>query len=329
MIISRTPFRISFAGGGSDLPAYYHQSPGAVLSTSINKYMYIVIHPFFYRNQIQLKYSKTELVNSIKEISHPIFREVLSTYELSGVDINSIADIPSGTGLGSSSAFTVGLLNAARAYLYIPSSGMQLAKMACEIEIEKLGGSIGKQDQYAVAFGGLNFITFNIDDTVNVEKVIMKPEKKAELEENLHMIYIGGQHSACTILTKQSMGMSNNSKFSIQGEMVKLAHQLKKTLESNEIDNFGHILHEGWLLKKSITEGISNSFIDSVYKRGIEAGATGGKLLGAGGAGFILFYCPKERKEEFKLKMADFEEMHFNFDNTGSNIIYIGNNERR
>ena len=178
MIISRTPFRVSFAGGGSDIPSFYRKSAGAVLSTSIDKYMYIAIHPYFEKDKIQLKYSKTEQVDCIENIQHPIFREVLKTYGLTGVDLNSIADIPSGTGLGSSSSFTVGLLNAVRAYLGKATSGEKLGELACDIEINKVGSPIGKQDQYAAACGGLNFITFYGDETVNVEKIVMQPKKK-------------------------------------------------------------------------------------------------------------------------------------------------------
>src|SRR5574344_2153898 len=213
MIISRTPFRISFAGGGSDLPSFYHRETGAVLSTSIDKYMYIAIHPFFDKNKIQLKYSKTELIDNIADIKHPIFREVLNMYDLKGVDVNSIADIPSGTGLGSSSSFTVGLLNAVRTCLGKATSGEKLGKLACEVEIEKVGSPIGKQDQYAAACGGLNFITFYGDESVNVEKIIMSHQKKKELESNLYMFYVGGEHSANEILKVQSNAMSSEEKF--------------------------------------------------------------------------------------------------------------------
>lgn len=324
MIISRTPFRISFAGGGSDLPSYYRREPGAVLSTSIDKYMYIAIHPFFDKNKIQLKYSKTELVDNISEIKHPIFREVLAMYNLKGVDLNSIADVPSGTGLGSSSSFTVGLLNAVRAYLGKATSGHRLGELACDVEINKVGSPIGKQDQFAAACGGLNFITFYGDETVNVEKIIMDPKRKKQLEENLIMVYIGGKHSANDILRSQQKAISGDEKFNTQKEMVGLAYQLKESLESNNIDDFGQILNEGWILKKSLTSGISSSHIDDIYSKGISAGATGGKLLGAGGAGFILFYCPKDRQGEFRSEMKDFDEMRFSFDNFGSKIIYVG-----
>lgn len=324
MIISRTPFRISFAGGGSDMPAFYKRETGAVLSTSIDKYMYIAIHPFFDKNKIQLKYSKTEQVDSISDIKHPIFREVLNMYDLKGVDLNSIADIPSGTGLGSSSSFTVGLLNAVRTYLGKATSGEKLGQLACDVEINKVGSPIGKQDQYAAACGGLNFITFYGDETVNVEKIIMNPQKKRELDENLIMVFVGGEHSANAILKSQQAAISDQKKFETQKNMVKLAYHLRESLESNNIDDFGRILHEGWLMKKSLTAGISSGGIDEMYERGIKAGALGGKLLGAGGAGFILFYCPKERQEAFRREMGDINEMKFHFDDFGSKIIYIG-----
>lgn len=324
MIISRTPFRVSFAGGGSDLPSFYRKSTGAVLSTSIDKYMYIAIHPYFEKNKIQLKYSKTEQVDSIDDIKHPIFREVLKMYGVTGVDLNSIADIPSGTGLGSSSSFTVGLLNAVRAYLGKASSGEKLGELACDVEINRVGSPIGKQDQYAAACGGLNFITFYGDETVNVEKIIMKPEKKQELEDNLLMVFVGGEHSANAILKNQSAAISDMKKFDTQRHMVKLAYNLKDSLENNNIDDFGRILHENWLLKKSLTSGISTGIVDEMYNKGIEAGALGGKLLGAGGAGFILFYCPKSRQQEFRERMGDITELNFKFDNYGSKIIYVG-----
>lgn len=324
MIISRTPFRISFAGGGSDLPSFYRRETGAVLSASIDKYMYIAIHPFFENNRIQLKYSQTELVDDVEMIRHPIFKEVLKMYNLSGVDLNSIADIPSGTGLGSSSSFTVGLLNAVRTYLGKATSGLKLGELACDVEINRLNGPIGKQDQYAAACGGLNFITFFGDETVNVEKIVMQPRKKRELEDNLIMVYVGGEHSANAILENQQAGMSSQEKFDTQKRMVRLAYELRSSLENNQIDDFGRILHEGWLLKKSMATGISNDSIEAIYNRGLQAGALGGKLLGAGGAGFILFYCPKEAQVEFFKQMRGVREMKFHFDNFGSKIIYIG-----
>jgi D-glycero-alpha-D-manno-heptose-7-phosphate kinase len=326
MIISRTPFRISFAGGGSDLPSFYTQEQGAVLSTSIDKYLYLAIHEFFDPAKIQLKYSKTELINDFSDIEHPIFRECLSMFNIKGVDINSIADIPAGTGLGSSSSFTVGLINVLNAYNHQHVSQEYLASTACDVEINRLKEPIGKQDQYAAAYGGLNFIRFNYDGSVDVEPIIMKPEKKQQLENNLIMIYTGDTRSASKILQNQNYAMVQQDKRRIQTEMVKQAFELKEALQDNQIDDFGHILHKGWMLKKTLTADISNSFVDILYQKGLAAGALGGKLLGAGGGGFILFYCPEESQDKFRNIMSDYFELKFRFDNSGSKIIYITNN---
>jgi D-glycero-alpha-D-manno-heptose-7-phosphate kinase len=323
MIISRTPLRISFAGGGSDLSSFYTQEQGAVLSTSIDKYIYLAIHRFFDKDKIQLKYSRTELVNSVSDIQHPIFKECLATYQICGVDINSIADIPSGTGLGSSSSFTVGLIHVLNAYQQHYVSQEYLATAACRIEIERLKEPIGKQDQYAAAYGGLNFIRFNCDGSVEVEKIIMQSEVKQQLEKNLIMIYTGDTRSASAILHHQSEAMRQCDKRHVQHDMVQQAFELKKLLQNNQIDDFGRLLHEGWLLKKTLTTGISNSEVDALYQKGLNAGAIGGKLLGAGGSGFVLFYCPEEKQLSFRKIMSNFRELPFCFDNQGSKIIYI------
>lgn len=323
MIISRTPLRISFAGGGSDLPSYYKEAGGAVLSTTIDKYIYLAVHPYFYPNQSLLKYSKTELVNGNDEIIHPLFRECMQLLNVHGIDISSMADVPAGTGLGSSSSFTVSLLHVLNAYKYQAVSAEYLASTACYIEIERLGDPIGKQDQYAAAYGGLNFIRFNSDGSVNVQKVVMNPDIKRQLDQNLLMYYTGTTHSAKAILTEQNKEMQNMTKRKVMEQMVKMAYQMKTTLENGEIDNFGRILHEGWLLKKSISSGITNPVIDDLYAAGLKAGALGGKLLGAGGAGFVLFYVPKEKQPDFKQQMQSYSELPFRFENYGSKIIYM------
>jgi D-glycero-alpha-D-manno-heptose-7-phosphate kinase len=287
----------------------------------------LAIHPLFDSNKIQLKYSKTELVSNIQQIVHPIFKAAIEMYNLNGVDINSIADVPSGTGLGSSSSFTVGLLNVINAYNNKSISSELLAQMASNIEIELLKSPIGKQDQYAAAYGGLNFITFHPDESVNVQKIIMDPIKKQELDENLIMIYTGDVRSANLILEQQSVAIEGKAKFDVQRSMVRLAFDLKDSLEGNDIDNFGHILHEGWLLKRSMIKSISNSIIDDIYDNGMKAGALGGKLLGAGGGGFVLFYCPKEKQANFRAQMKNYKEFKFGFDNFGSKIIYIGEDD--
>ena len=323
MIISRTPLRVSFAGGGSDLASYYRERGGAVLSTTINKYVYLAVHKHFYPNETLLKYSKTERVRSYHEIQHPVFRECLSMLDLNGLDISSMADVPAGTGLGSSSSFTVSLLNVLHAYKHEAVGPEYLASKACEVEIERLGDPIGKQDQYAAAYGGLNFITFNYDDSVDVKKIVMDPFAKKQLDENLIMIYTGGTRSASAILSEQNKSMSDKSKRATMNQMVELAYELKTVLEKNDIDDFGRILHEGWMLKQTISGGITNSEITALYENGIKAGALGGKLLGAGGSGFLLFYCPLERQEQFRKQMSGHSELHFHFESTGSSIIHM------
>ena len=322
MIISRTPLRISFAGGGSDLPSYYTKHGGAVLSTTIDKYIYIAVHRYFYPNQSLLKYSKTELVNSNDEIQHPLFRECMQLVDVAGLDISSMADVPAGTGLGSSSAFTVSLLNVLHAYKNETVSAEYLASTACDIEINRLGDPIGKQDQYAAAYGGLNFICFQQDGKVDVEKVVMDAEAKNQLEKNLILVYTGTKHSASDILKEQGKEMQRLDKQQVMHRMVEMAYELKEVLEQGRLDDFGRILNEGWLLKRSLADSISNPLVDALYGQGMSAGALGGKLLGAGGAGFVLFYCPEERQADFRARMSAYTEMPFRFENEGSRIIY-------
>lgn len=323
MIISRTPLRVSFAGGGSDLPSFYKENEGAVLSTTIDKYVYLAVHKYFYPSKTLLKYSKTELVDNYDEIKHPIFKECLKMLDLHGLDISSMADVPAGTGLGSSSSFTVSLLNVLHAYKNEAVSAEYLASTACDIEINRLGDPIGKQDQYAAAYGGLNFLKFNYDGTVDVSKIVMNPEAKSQLDHNLIMLYTGQTRSASAILQHQNIAMKEEKKKETMQEMVKLAYELRRVLESNQIDDFGRILHEGWMLKQKLVHGITNPLIDEMYDRGLKSGALGGKLLGAGGAGFVLFYVPVEKKTTFREKMNVYREMPFKFDNFGSQIIYM------
>ena len=323
MIISRTPLRISFAGGGSDLPSYYMQHGGAVLSTTIDKYIYIAVHRYFSSNQSLLKYSKTELVNNNDEIQHPLFRECMKQVNVFGLDISSMADVPAGTGLGSSSAFAVSLLNVLHAYKHEAVSAEYLASTACDIEINRLGDPIGKQDQYAAAYGGLNFIRFNYDGSVDVQKIVMDPLVKAQLERNLILLYTGTKHSASAILKEQGKEMQRLDKQQVMHKMVEMAYELKDVLEHNQIDDLGRILNEGWLLKRSIANSISNPLVDNLYDQGMAAGALGGKLLGAGGAGFVLFYCPEDKQASFRAQMSAYTEMPFRFENYGSKIIYM------
>ena len=324
MIITRTPFRVSLCGGGSDLPAFYEKNGGCVISTTINKYMYITSHPSFDKKTTVLKYSKTESVHDINEIEHSIFRECLKQEGLEGLEITSIADVPQGTGLGSSSSFTVGLLNNLKCHKREYISKGDLAEAACHMEIDVLGNPIGKQDQYAAAFGGLNYYQFNKNGTVDVEPVLMSHEAFKQLEENLIMLYVGGEHSASSILKEQSKNMvSAKDKEAGQKKIVELTHELKYELEHNNIDAVGRILHENWLIKKTLASGISNPKFDEWYDKAIKNGALGGKILGAGGSGFFLFYVPKDKQEKFRKAMKELPEMEFKFDHLGTTVIFV------
>ena len=323
MIITKTPFRVSFCGGGSDMANFYEKYGGCVLSTSINKYCYISIHPYFNENQTLLKYSENELVDSPDQIKHRIFRQVLTDMGIHGVEISSTADIPGGTGLGSSSTFTVGLLNTLNCYNGKFVSKDKLAKLACEVEIEKLGNPIGKQDQYGAALGGLNFIRFNQDGSVSHEPILMEGKTYKELQKNLLMFYTGTTRSANTILAEQTKNITSDDKARNLLKMCGLAKDMKVALENNDISSFGRILDEGWQLKKELASGIANPVIDEAYEIAMKNGALGGKLLGAGGGGFLLFYCEEEKQDQLK-KAIGLRELDFSFERDGTSVIYIG-----
>ena len=325
MIISKTPFRISFVGGGSDLPAFYEQYPGAVLSTSINRYMYISSHSFFEPDKIRTKYSITETVASLQELKHPILKEALQMMNIQGgIEISSIADVPSGTGMGSSSSFTVGVLHNLYAYTNRHASKEQLAREACEIEIHRLQEPIGKQDQYAAAYGGLNVIEFHRDGTVSVIPLHLSREVNKQLENSLFMFYTGDQRKASSILAEQKKNVDQREKFDALKQMVALVYELRDALHAGRLDDFGRLMHENWLLKRKLASGISNPFIDEAYEAGLKAGALGGKLLGAGGGGFLLFYCPPEKASQLKEALHKLRPFDFGFDRDGSKIIYYG-----
>ncbi len=323
MIITKTPFRISFCGGGSDISDFYRKHGGCVVSTSINRYMYISIHPYFTEGQTALKYSKTEIVDNTKDVEHSIFKCVLNDKGVSGVEITSTADVPSGTGLGSSSAFTVGLLHTLYCYQGKYVSKADIAKEACEVEIEKLGNPIGKQDQYAAACGGLNYISFHQDDTVTVEPIIMRQETKQALQDNIVVFYTGLTHDANVILSEQKKNISAVDKTNNLCRMCELAKDMKKSLENNELSNFGEILNESWQKKRELATGIANPQIDEMYDKAISLGASGGKLLGAGGGGFLLFYCEKYKQKEL-IEGMGLKRFPIKFENDGTSVVYIG-----
>lgn len=326
MIITKTPFRISFVGGGSDLAAFYGQSPGAVLSTSINKYMYISSHGFFEPDKIRTKYSQTETVSHLSELKHPILRTVLEKFNIKGgLEISSIADVPSGTGMGSSSSFTVGLLHNLYAVTNQLADKERLAREACEVEIELLGEPIGKQDQYAAAYGGLNVIEFKPTGEVAVSPLNLSAENYLALQDNLMMYYIGNQRSASAILAEQRKNTSAADKFNALKQMVQLVYELRDNLLKGKLDEMGRILHENWQLKQNLASGITNPMIGEIYETAMKNGALGGKLLGAGGGGFMLFYCPKPQQQKLTESLKGIRPFGFTFERDGSQLIYLAN----
>lgn len=321
MIITRTPLRISFAGGGSDLPSYYNHSPGSVVSTAINKYVYITINKKF-DDLIRLSYSKTETVSKIDDIEHNIAREALRMVGIDkGIEIIFLADIPSeGTGLGSSSSFAVGLLHALYAYKGELLSQERLAQGACELEIKRLGHPIGKQDQYAAAYGGVNFIEFHANESVSVNPLSLPLDTKCALENKLLLFFTGIRRKSSLVLAEQNQRSLDNKTF--LDDIVQFSMQMRQQFIHNKLENFGDLLHQGWLLKKKLATNVSNEFIDFYYQKAIDAGAKGGKILGAGGGGFLLFYVEEDRQKAVREALHDLKEIPFSFEPHGSTIIY-------
>lgn len=324
MIISKTPLRLSFVGGGSDLPSYYRQAGGAVLSTTIDKFVYVTINTRF-EPGIRLSYSKTENVAHVDEIEHRLVKAAMRKLGLfDGVELTSVADIPSrGSGLGSSSSFTVGLLHALHAYLGRYRSKVDLGAEACEVELELCGEPIGKQDQYAAAVGGLNTIEFHPDDTVTVQPVVAPARMVRQIESELVMFYTGGVRSASDILKQQAeeVGASEAKRRALE-RMVELVYVLRGELSAGNADALGEILHENWCLKRSLTGGISTSAIDETYDAARALGATGGKLLGAGGGGFMVFSVSEAKRRELIAGLGHLRHVPFRFDNTGASIAF-------
>lgn len=320
MIITKTPLRISFAGGGTDLPAYYELRSGVVVSTTINKNIYITVNKKF-DETLRVSYSKTENVNCVDELQHEIVRECMKMVGIrSGIEITSIADIPAGTGLGSSSSFTVGLLNALYTYVGSTLSAQELAERACEIEIGRLGNPIGKQDQFAAAFGGQNLFEFDKNGSVKRHRIPLNDDDIRSMNRKLIMFYTGITRSANGILCEQQK--KTKDKLDTLDFMKNQAYQMYQVLcEEGFNEKFGVELHEGWMKKQSIVSSISNGEIDKIYERALEAGALGGKLLGAGGGGFLLFYCDEEKQPALR-KAVNLKEVDFGFSRYGSRVIY-------
>ena len=321
MIISRTPLRVSFAGGGTDIGDFYRAHGGAVTSTAISKYMYVTVNRKF-DSAIRLSYSKTENVEKVDEIQHPLVREALKLTGITkGIEITSMADVPAQTGLGSSSAFTVGLLNALYAYKGEFKPPKLLAEQACHIEIELCKEPIGKQDQYIAAYGGIQHIQFNKDDTVFVDPVICSLETKKALEEGMMLFYTGVTRPASAILTEQKKQM--DEKTEIMKKMKGQSGLARDALVNGNTAEFGKLLHEGWMMKRQLAGSITSPDIDEYYEKALKAGALGGKLLGAGGGGFLLFYCPSQKQDAVRRVLSNLKETTISLEPQGTKIIYV------
>ncbi len=321
MIITKTPLRISFTGGGTDLPDYYLENGGAVVSSGINKYIFITVNKKF-DNKIRVSYSKTEIVDEVEELRHDLAKECLKLVGIKGgIEITSISDIPSGTGLGSSSAFTVGLLNALYTYVGYRPSAKELAEQACHIEIDVLKHPIGKQDQYAAAYGGTNHFAFNPDGTVTRKKIYLDDANARKMRQKLVMFYTGMRRSADEVLTEQKKNTA--SKLETLAFMKNQADNMYNELTTNGFnESFGKALHDGWLKKQSLASGISNIAINELYEKAVESGAVGGKLLGAGGGGFLLFYCDEQYQDALEAAVG-LRRMDFHVSQNGSRVVFI------
>lgn len=323
MIISQTPLRMSFVGGGTDFEDFYRQYPGRVLSATINKYFYIAINPRF-DGMIKLNYTQTEIVENRDQIQHPLIKAALEETGIEkGIDIVSLADLPAqrtGLGLGASSSFTVGLLNGLYAFLGKNASPGNLAEKACKIEIEKANSPIGKQDQYAAAFGGLNVIAFNCDGKIDVEPIYLEPRIKDDFQKHMLLFFTGKERSANAILKEQKQNI--DKKFDFLKKLSDLVPIFKRRLEKGEFQELGKMLHQNWLWKKELASGITNPQIDLMYGEAMEAGAWGGKILGAGGGGFLLVMAPIELHKKITEAMNQYQLVPFRFSESGSKIIF-------
>jgi D-glycero-alpha-D-manno-heptose-7-phosphate kinase len=327
MIMSKTPLRISFAGGGSDIGAYYLSNYGAVVSTAIDKFMYVMINNTF-DPKIRVIYSKVQYVEKYEDIEHDLAREALKLLRITevGIDIAYMGDMlpaHTGSGLGASSSLTVGILNALHAYKGERVSAKTLAEEACRIEIEILGRPIGKQDQYAAAFGGFNYIRFNKDESVSVERIICSMKMMDALAKNLILFYTGLDTRSDSILTEQKAKVQDN--LPAFDRMVALSEELRKAIKDDDLARFGGILHKGWICKQQLASNITNHAIDDFYQKARKAGAIGGKILGSGGGGFLLLYCEEQNQNKVREALPGLREAPFLFEPQGSKIVYNSN----
>lgn len=321
MIIVQTPLRISLFGGGTDFPSFYQKEGGCVLTTAIDKYIFITIKKRFDR-KLRIGYTRTEMVDSVDEISHELIRETLKKTGIQeGVEVTTIGDIPeAGSGLGSSSTVTVGALQAMYTYNGESVCAEQLAREACEIEIETLGKPIGIQDQYIAAFGGFRLMEFEMDGHVTMKRVSMDGSRLRKLNENLLLFYTGISRKAAAILQEQKTNI--HERLAVLRRLKQMAYDASRELESGDINVIGEMLHESWLFKKELASRISNDTIENMYLAARKAGARGGKITGAGGGGFLLLFCAHEYQDAVRKALDGLQELPFMLEPDGCKVIF-------
>jgi D-glycero-alpha-D-manno-heptose-7-phosphate kinase len=321
MIIVQTPLRVSFFGGGTDFPSYFMEEGGTnVLSSAIDKYIFVTIKNRF-DSKLRVGYTSTEIVDTVDEVQHELIREAMRLTGIQkSVEITTMGDIPAGAGLASSSAVTVGALHAMYTYLGESVTAHQLAKEACDIEITRLNKPIGLQDQYICALGGLRFLEFHPNGDVISEKIELEPRMRYRLNESLLLFYTGMTRKADSILDEQKANIKNSRK--LLHRIKQMACFAREELLAGNLDIIGTLLHENWILKKQLASRVSNPTIDAIYDAALNAGAIGGKITGAGGGGFLLLYCPYEKRESVRDALSPLEEVPFNIEPDGSKVIF-------
>jgi D-glycero-alpha-D-manno-heptose-7-phosphate kinase len=326
MIITRTPFRLTLGGGGTDLPSFYREHGGFVLAVGIDKYMYLNVNTPILDDFVRVQYSKTEIVNHAEKVQHTLAREALRFFNIdTGIEIVSIADIPAGTGLGSSSCYLVGLLNAMHTLTQMPTNPSGLAEEACHIELERLQKPIGKQDQYMAAFGGLTALEIASDGRVDVRRLCLDVELVEALENNILLFYTGAARDAVSILQKQDGAARKKESTVVESlrEIKDIGIEIHDTIVQGRLRRFGELLDVHWQTKKRLSDGITTKQIDEWYDLARQNGALGGKISGAGGGGFLMLYC-EERKTRLReaMRRAGLRELNFRFDFEGSKVVF-------
>jgi D-glycero-alpha-D-manno-heptose-7-phosphate kinase len=321
MIIVQTPLRVSFFGGGTDFPSYYLEEGGCVLSTAIDKYIFVTIKERFDR-KLRVGYTKTEMVDGLEEIHHELIREALrKTGIKTGVEITTMGDIPSeGSGLGSSATVTVGALHAMYSLLGELVQAEQLAREACEIEIDILGRPSGVQDQYIAAYGGFRFMEFTTAGTIQTGRIPISQEVRKRLNENTMLFFTGVTRRSDSVLTEQKQNI--HARRAVLKELKQITYIARDEIMAGNPDAIGELLHESWLLKQQLASQISNTMLDEIYCVARKAGAIGGKISGAGGGGFLLLYCPYERQDAVRAALAGLQELPFKLEPDGSKVIF-------